>query len=135
MLTGERVLRILKMGGITLSRPFPVLNYQPMAARLFQLPDRRWRITVVCEVSEDRPPVAQPAVIGLDRNVDNNATPDCPIKVGALPHSTQTPNASLSRCSSRRLVLVASAHTPHNVRYGRDCLPHRVHFMPGRRGG
>ena len=79
--TGERVLRVYKMGDITLSRPFPVLNYQPKTARLFQLPDKRWRITIACEVPDERPPVTQPTVIGMDRNVNNNSTPDCVIEV------------------------------------------------------
>ena len=79
--TGERSIRILKMGDILLSRPFPVLNYRPKTARLFQTADKKWRITVSCEVPDERPPVTEPTVIGLDKNVGNIATPTCLIVV------------------------------------------------------
>ena len=79
--TGERSIRIYKMGDILLSRPFPVLNYRPKTARLFQLPDGGWRITVACGVPDERPPVTEPTVIGADRNVGNVATPTCLIVV------------------------------------------------------
>lgn len=79
--TGERSIRIYKMGDILLSRPFPTLNYRPKTARLFQTADKKWRITVACEVPDEKPPVTDPTVIGVDRNVGNIATPTCLIVV------------------------------------------------------
>ena len=46
--TGERTIRICRMGDIGLSRPFPVLDYHPKTARPFQTADRRWRMTISC---------------------------------------------------------------------------------------
>ena len=40
--TGDRTIRIQKMGEIKLSRSFPVLHYHPKTARLFQTHDRKW---------------------------------------------------------------------------------------------
>ena len=40
--TGERTIRVQKMGDIKLSRSFPVLHYRPKTARLFQTHDRKW---------------------------------------------------------------------------------------------
>ena len=74
--TGGRAIRIQKMGNVTLSRPFPVLNYRPKTARLFQTADGKWRMTIVCEVPDEQPPVTEPVVIGVDRNIGNITTPD-----------------------------------------------------------
>ena len=74
--TGERTIRISKMGDIWLSRPFPVNHYRPKTARLFQTADRKWRMTISCEVPDPEPCAGEPVVIGLDRNIGNAATPD-----------------------------------------------------------
>ena len=72
---GGRILRVAKMGDIALSRPFPVNNYRPKAARLLQTADGRWRMTVSCQVPDGHPEVTGSAIIlGVDRNVGNMAT-------------------------------------------------------------
>ena len=72
---------LAKMGEIKLSREFPVLNYRYKTAQLFQLPDGKWRMTVSCDIPEDKPPVTEPTAIGMDGNVGNAATPDYTIMV------------------------------------------------------
>ena len=74
--TDGRAIRIHRIGDIVLSRPFPVLNYRPKTARLFQTTDGKWRMTIACEVPDERPPVTEHVVIGVDRNIGNIATPD-----------------------------------------------------------
>ncbi len=67
------------MGEVKLLREFPVLNYRYKTAQLFQLPDGGWRITISCDVYDEKPTVTEQTVIGIDRNVGNVATPDCVI--------------------------------------------------------
>ena len=84
---GSRILRISKMGDITLSRPFPVPNYRPKTARLFQTSDRVWRLTITCEVEEPPSIHGEPSIVGVDRNVGNIST----------PHQTIIPPAKVVR--------------------------------------
>ena len=79
--TGERTIKIAKMGEIKLSREFPVLNYRYKTARLLQLPDGGWRMTISCEIPEEAPTMTEQTVIGIDRNVGNVATPECVLVV------------------------------------------------------
>ena len=72
---GERTIRISKMGDINLSRPFPIPNYRPKTARLFQTSDGAWRIAIACEVEDAPPPSGEPSMVGVDRNVGNISTP------------------------------------------------------------
>lgn len=74
--TGERSIRVAKMGEIGLSRPFPVPNYRPKTAQLLQTADGKWRIAIACEEPDPEPYVGEPALIGVDRNVGNVSTPD-----------------------------------------------------------
>ena len=74
--TGERTVHISKMGGICLSRPFPVLHYSTKTARLYQTRDGKWRIAIVCGVSDPEPYTGEPVILGVDRNIDNVSTPD-----------------------------------------------------------
>ena len=79
--TGERTVKIAKMGEIKLSRSFPVLNYRYKTVQLFQLPDGGWRITISCDIPDEKPIVTEPTIVGVDRNVGNVTTPDCVIMV------------------------------------------------------
>ena len=74
--TGDRTIRISKMGDIKLSRPFPTLNYRPKTARLYQTHDGKWRIAIACGVPDPEPYAGEPVIMGVDRNVGNISTPD-----------------------------------------------------------
>lgn len=74
--TGERDIRIQKMGDAGLSRPFPAPNYRPKTARLYQTPDGKWRISISCEGPDPEPYAGEPAILGIDRNIGNVSTPD-----------------------------------------------------------
>ena len=104
--TSERDIRIQKTGDIFLSRPFPVLNYRYKTARLFQLPDGGWRITISCEVPDEKPVVTEQTVIGIDRNVGNVTTPDCvttvPENVARRMVNAEKTASKAQKISSRR---------------------------------
>ena len=104
--TGGRTVRIQKMGDITLSRPFPVPNYRPKTARLFRTADGKWRMTIACDVPDERPPVTKPVIIGVDRNVGNIATPTCliepPTKTVRRMANAERTAARAQRIASRR---------------------------------
>ena len=104
--TSERIIKIAKMGEITLSRPFPVLNYRYKTAQLFQLPDGRWRITIVCDIPDERPTVTEQTIIGIDRNVGNVATPEMvlitPEMVTRRVHNVEKTASKAQRIAARR---------------------------------
>ncbi len=104
--TGERTIRIAKMGEIKLSREFPVLNYRYKTARLLQLPDGGWRITIVCEVPDEKPTVTEQTVIGIDRNVGNVATSEMvlitPEKVTRRVHNAEKTAKKAQKTAARR---------------------------------
>ena len=104
--TSDRDIRIQKMGDIFLSRPFPVLNYRYKTARLFQLPDGGWRMTISCEVPDEVPTVTERTVIGIDRNVGNVATPTCviiiPEKVARRVHNAEKTASKAQQIMARR---------------------------------
>ncbi len=104
--TGERTIKIAKMGEIKLSREFPVLNYRYKTAQLFQLPDGGWRITISCDVPDEKPIVTEPTVIGIDRNVGNVATPDCviiiPERVARRMNNAEKTASKAQKIASRR---------------------------------
>ena len=121
--TGERTIRIHKMGDIALSRPFPVPNYRPKTARLFQTADGKWRITVSCDVPEERQPVTEPVVIGVDRNVGNIATPDHvvepPSKMLRRMVNAEHTAARAQRIASRRQHPQKGPRKPGSRRWAR----------------
>ena len=107
--TGERTIRIAKMGEIKLSREFPVLNYRFKTAQLFQLPDGGWRITISCEVPVEELTVTEPTVIGVDRNVGNVATPDCVLMV---PDKVARRMANAEKTASKAQKIAARRQKP-----------------------
>ena len=104
--TDTRTIKIAKMGEIKLSREFPVLNYRSKTARLFQLPDGGWRITISCDVPDEMPTVTEQTVIGIDRNVGNVATPDyiimVPEKVARRMNNAEKTASKAQKIASRR---------------------------------
>ncbi len=104
--TDTRTIKISKMGVIKLSREFPVLNYRYKTARLFQLPDGGWRITISCDIPDEKPAVTEQSVIGIDRNIGNVATPNCvivvPEKVVRRMKNAEKTAAKAQKIASRR---------------------------------
>ncbi len=104
--TNTRTIKIAKMGEIKLSREFPVLNYRYKTAQLFQLPDGGWRITISCDVYDEKPTVMEQTIIGIDRNVGNVATPDCviiiPEKVTRRMNNAEKTASKAQKIASRR---------------------------------
>ncbi len=104
--TNTRTIKIAKMGEIKLSREFPVLNYRYKTAQLFQLPDGGWRITISCDVYDEKPTVTEQTIIGIDRNVGNVATPDCviiiPEKVTRRMNNAEKTASKAQKIASRR---------------------------------
>ena len=98
--TGDRTMRILKMGDIKLSRPFPVPNYRPKTARLFQTHDRKWRIAIACGV-DDPEPCHEMVVTGVDRNIGNISTPD---------HTIEPPDAIVRRMGNAERTASRAQH-------------------------
>ncbi len=104
--TNTRTIKLAKMGEIKLSREFPVLNYRYKTAQLFQLPDGGWRITISCDIPDEKPIVTEPTVIGMDRNVGNVSTPDCviiiPEKVARRMNNAEKTASKAQKIASRR---------------------------------
>ncbi len=104
--TNTRTIKLAKMGEIKLSREFPVLNYRYKTAQLFQLPDGGWRITISCDVSDEKPTVMEQTIIGIDRNVGNVSTPDCvimvPEKVACRMNNAEKTASKAQKIASRR---------------------------------
>ena len=110
--TDTRTIKIQKMGELKLSREFPVLNYRYKTARLLQLPDGGWRITISCEVPDEKPAVTEQTVIGIDRNVGNVATPTCIITV---PYKVARRTHNAEKTASKAQKIVARRQKPDRV--------------------
>ena len=117
--TGERDIRISKMGDIKISRPFPALHYRPKAARLYQTSDGKWRIAIACEAPDPEPHTGEPVIMGVDRNVGNVATPDH-ILVPPLKMVRRMENAERTASRAQRIA-------------SRRQKPDRAHRKPGSR--
>ena len=126
--TGECIVRIAKMGELKLSREFPVLNYRYKTARLLQLPDGGWRMTISCEIPEEAPTMAEQAVIGIDRNVGNVATPDCvitvPYKVACRVHNAEKTASKAQKIVSRRQKPDYTNRKPGSKRWAKAAKRH-----------
>ena len=98
----DRTIHVAKMGRIRLSRPFPVPNYRPKTARLFQTADGKWRIVISCEIPDPEPLVGTPAILGVDRNIGNISTPD---------HTIIPPYKMVKRMQNAERTARRSQHT------------------------
>ncbi len=107
--TGERDIRIQKMGDAGLSRPFPALNYRPKTARLYHTPDGKWRISISCEEPDPEPYAGEPAILGIDRNIGNVSTPD---HVLAPPHKTARRMRNAERTADRAQRVASRRQKP-----------------------
>ena len=123
--TDTRTVRIAKMGEIKLSREFPVLNYRYKTARLLQLPDGRWRITISCKIPDETPSIVEQTVIGIDRNVGNVATPDytiiIPGKVERRVHNAEKIASKAQKIASRRQKPDYTNRKPGSKRWAKAC--------------
>ena len=126
--TGERTIRIAKLGDIRLSRIFPVPNYRPKKATLYQTAGKKWRIGIVCDVEVERPKVVEPKVVGLDRNIGNVATPEMviepPIRVGKRLENLDRTIRHSQRVMNRRQKPNHKTRTPGSNRYERARVRH-----------
>ena len=130
--TGNLVIRISKLGELRLSRPFPVPNYRPKRATLYQTADKKWRMGVVCGVDVDRSVVTEPQVVGLDRNVGNVATSDMvivpPNRVVKRLEDIDRTIRHTQRVMNRRRRPDGKTRTPGSNRYERARVRHaRLH--------
>ena len=121
--TDTRTIKIAKMGEIKLSREFPVLNYRYKTAQLFQLPDGGWRITIVCEIPDERPTVTEQTVIGIDRNVGNVATPEMvlitPEMVTRRVHNAEKTASKAQKTAARRQKPDYTSRKPGSRRWAK----------------
>ena len=126
--TGERTIRITRLGDIHLSRTFPVPNYRPKKATLYQTTDKKWRIGIVYGVEVERPVVVEPKVVGLDRNIGNVATPDMviepPMRVGKRLENLDRTIRHPQRVMNRRHKPDHKTRTPGSNRYERARVRH-----------
>ena len=121
--TGERTVRIAKMGEIRLSRPFPVPNYRPKSARLYQTSDGKWRIAISCEEPDPEPYAGEPVLVGVDRNIGNVATPDHiivpPYKMVRRMRNAERTAGRAQRIASRRQKPDRTRRKPGSKRWAR----------------
>ena len=126
--TDTRTVQIAKMGEIKLSREFPVLNYRYKTARLLQLPDGGWRITISCKIPDETPTIVEQTVIGIDRNVGNVATPDyiitVPEKVARRVHNAEKTASKAQKIASCRQKPDYTNRKPGSKRWAKAAKRH-----------